>query len=77
MSSELMAEILKLSPEERIQLVGHIWDSLSPEQIPPSEAVIKEMERRVALYQANPERGIPWEKVKERAEQELSALSRK
>jgi len=78
MREELLAEILKLSPEERIQLVGDIWNSIPPEDHPPpSDALLKEIERRVARAEANPGSGIPWETAKAQLEKELEILTRK
>jgi putative addiction module component (TIGR02574 family) len=64
MSNDLLAEILKLSPSERIQLVDHIWASLSSTESPVSEEEIRELQQRVARTEANPERGIPWDAIK-------------
>jgi len=75
MYKEILSKVLKLTPAERIELVHDIWDSIRPEDYPPpSEATVKEIERRVALYEANPERGIPWETAKEQLEDELLSI---
>lgn len=57
----------RLPPKERIELMNLIWDSL-PDDVPfdPPEWHIRELERRVAEADANPEAGEPWEKVLER-----------
>jgi putative addiction module component (TIGR02574 family) len=61
----------RLSPEERIELIGLIWDSL-PDDAPysPPEWHIRELERRAASADANPGAAEPWEAV-------LARLSRK
>jgi putative addiction module component (TIGR02574 family) len=64
MSKDLLAEILKLTPSERIQLVDDIWASLSPADTPVREEEIEELHRRVARTEANPTRGIPWDAIK-------------
>jgi putative addiction module component (TIGR02574 family) len=64
MSKDLLAEILKLSPSERIQLVDHIWASLSPTDTPVRDEEIQELQQRVARTEANPARGIPWDAIK-------------
>jgi putative addiction module component (TIGR02574 family) len=64
MSRDLLAEILKLSPFERIQLVEDIWDSLAPEEIPVTKTQQEELDRRVAALEKDPDRGIPWKDVK-------------
>ena len=64
MSRDLLAEILKLSPSERIRLAGDIWDSLGPEDVPVTKAQEEELDRRMAALEEKPEQGIGWEDVK-------------
>lgn len=61
----------RLSPQERVELIGLIWDSL-PADAPftPPDWHIEELERRIAAADANPGAAEPWEDV-------LSRLSRK
>ena len=55
----------KLSRDERITLVQDIWDSIAAERPPQiSEARRRELERRAAEDDANPDDVIPWEVVK-------------
>ncbi len=61
----LMDEILRLSVEERIELLGDVWDWLAgdPEAIPVPEWHLRELERRLA----DPEpQYISWEELRER-----------
>ena len=59
--------IRDLSIEERIQLVGEIWDSIADEEETElTEAQIKEADRRMKLYRSDPSRSIPWDEVKKR-----------
>ena len=58
----------KLSIEERLELVGDIWDSIVEDGGPPFELTAEqqaEIERRVAAYQADPSIGMPWEQVRD------------
>ena len=61
-------ELLKLSVAERIQLVEDLWDSIAadPENVPLSEAQLKELRRRLAEHRTNPESAVPWEEVRRR-----------
>ena len=45
----LLAEILRLSPEERIDLLGDAWDATaaSPSDVPVPDWHLDEMERRL------------------------------
>ena len=68
MKSQSIAEYVKLSVPERIQLVEDIWDSIAavPEAIPLTEAQREELDRRLEAYHRNPDEGSPWEEIKER-----------
>ena len=62
-----LSTILELPPEERLQLVEAIWDSLVevPEAIPVSDAVREELDRRLEAYYADPKSARPWDEIKE------------
>jgi putative addiction module component (TIGR02574 family) len=65
----LMAELLQLSPEERIELAEELWDSVaaSPDSVLDlTEEQIAECERRLAEHDRDPARGRPWEEVRAR-----------
>ena len=55
-----------LSPADRFALAQALWDSvheaLANEPIAPE--VRTELERRAALADADPDRGVPWEQVR-------------
>jgi putative addiction module component (TIGR02574 family) len=61
----LLAEILKLPPRERIDLLGEAWDAVAarPEDVPIPEWHIRELERR--LSDPAP-RYVSWEEVRAR-----------
>jgi len=52
-------DIAKLSPEERLALLEQLWDSLSPEAIPMTDAQKAELDREGPI-------GIPWNEVLDR-----------
>lgn len=57
----------RMSPEDRLRLIGEIWDSLSPAgQLEIPESHREELDRRLAAADANPAAGSPWEEVKAR-----------
>jgi putative addiction module component (TIGR02574 family) len=65
----LLAELLKLSVAERIQLAEDLWDSVaaSPETISGLTATqLAEIERRLADHSCNPAAAIQWEEVRAR-----------
>ena len=57
----------KLPAEERLVLLQDIWDSLVDEQATPkvTEAQKRDLDRRIAELDANPENVLTWEQIKE------------
>jgi putative addiction module component (TIGR02574 family) len=50
-----------LTAQERIALIGRLWDSLDPAVAAPlSPALAAELDRREAEADADPDAGIPW-----------------
>ena len=50
-----------LTAEERIALIGRLWDSLDPVAAAPvSPALAAELERREKEADSDPDAGIPW-----------------
>ena len=52
-----------LSAEERIQLAEELWDSLEPTNLPVSEEIGAELDRRLERHREDPGRGRPAEDV--------------
>jgi putative addiction module component (TIGR02574 family) len=64
---ELWAELMELTPEERIELVEDLWDSIAQERLPPlTPEQMQEIERRDAGHSRDPSRASKWEDVKAR-----------
>ena len=59
-------DFAKLSIEQRITLIGEIWDSIGAEAgaFPLTSAQRQELDRRVEEYEKSPDAGVPWEEVK-------------
>ena len=61
----------RLSPRQRFELIGLIWDSLPTDtSFTPPDWHLRELERRIAAADAGPGAAEPWETV-------LARLSRK
>ena len=62
---ELVAEILALPVEERMELVEAIWDSISaiPEALPLTDWQKEELDRRLDELEADPDGGLTLEEV--------------
>ena len=65
--------IRDLSIEERIQLVGEIWDSIEEENevFELTDAQRDEIDRRLASLRANPDQVVSWEEIKARVQASL------
>lgn len=63
-----VADVLELTPTERVQLAEDIWDSVTevPEALPMTSAQKTELDRRLVAYRQNPTAGSPWSDVKSR-----------
>lgn len=57
----------RLDPQQRMELIGLIWDSL-PNDVPyaPPDWHLRELERRIAAADADPGAAEPWEAVRAR-----------
>ena len=59
-------DIAKLSAKERLELLEELWDSLSPEAIPMTDAQKEELDRRLDELDREGPVGIPWNEVLDR-----------
>jgi putative addiction module component (TIGR02574 family) len=69
MNRKLLAELLELTPAERIQLAEDLWDSVTAddENLPPlTEAQRAELDRRLAEHRRDPSTAVPWDEVRAR-----------
>jgi len=64
MSTLTHDEIARLTPEERLTLIGELWDSLDPEDVPVTPAQRAELERRFDSFEQDRSGGITWEQLK-------------
>lgn len=64
--SEILAELLKLDSEERLQIVEVLWDSIADEDLPLTDEQASMLQRRMDELENDPSIGIPWEDVKAR-----------
>jgi putative addiction module component (TIGR02574 family) len=68
MSSLPDFDFTKLTISERLDLISALWDSIpdSDKAFPVPDWHRRELERRLAEADANPDAAIPWEDVKKR-----------
>ena len=60
----LVARATSLSVDERLELIGAVWDSIDHEQRVASPAVATLIGERLAEADADPLVGRPWEEIK-------------
>ena len=72
MSPALDQEIARLSPQERLALIGELWDSLDSNDAPLTAAQNRELDRRLDMLDEERSLAVSWDVVKA----ELSALTR-
>ncbi len=72
MSPALNQEIARLSPPERLALIGELWDSLDRDDVPMTVAQDRELDRRLDMLDKERKHAISWEVVKA----DLGALTR-
>jgi putative addiction module component (TIGR02574 family) len=66
MVDRALLEQAKNSPvEERLAIIGELWDSIDHATRPVSAAVATLIDERMADAEANPLDGRPWEEVQE------------
>jgi putative addiction module component (TIGR02574 family) len=64
MNKALKDQILQLSPAERLELIGDLWNSLDEADVPLTPEQIEDLNRRLAEYHADPSSGRSWEEVR-------------
>jgi putative addiction module component (TIGR02574 family) len=57
-------EISRLSVDERLELIGQLWDSLEHEPLPLSTALQQELDRRLATLDQERSGGQSWEQLR-------------
>jgi putative addiction module component (TIGR02574 family) len=62
----LLAKVASLSPADRLELIGAVWDTLSPDDLPVTEAERALLDARLADMESNPDDQSPWREVKVR-----------
>ena len=62
----LLAKVTSLSPADRLELIGAVWDTLAPEDLPVTDAERALLDARLADMEGNPNDQSPWPDVKAR-----------
>lgn len=64
----LLAKVSSLSPADRLELIGVVWETLSPDDLPVTDAEIALLDARLADMEAHPDDQSPWPEVRARLE---------
>lgn len=65
---ERFPEVQRLSASEKLMFVSELWNDLeaNPSEVPVSQEVIAELDRRMEHFREHPEEFTTWDAVKER-----------
>lgn len=69
MNGDLLAEVLKLSPSDRLELIEALWNTLSEDDLPVTVEDCVLLDERLADLETNPGAQSSWPEVKARLEQ--------
>jgi putative addiction module component (TIGR02574 family) len=64
MESPNSDELARLSPEERLALIGQLWDSLRDTEVPLPEAQQAELARRLSSLDQDRTQALTWERLR-------------
>jgi putative addiction module component (TIGR02574 family) len=56
-------DITRLSPKERLDLIGELWDSLAPEDVRLTPAQDAELARRITTFETDAKAAVPWPEI--------------
>jgi putative addiction module component (TIGR02574 family) len=68
----LMAKVVNLSPADRLDLIGAVWDTLPHDDLPVTDAEKALLDARLADMERNPDDQSPWPEAKARTQQQLN-----
>jgi putative addiction module component (TIGR02574 family) len=63
------ARVDRLSPQERLALIGQLWDSLDDADLAVTAAQQAELERRLASLAEDRDAAVTWEKLRDELRQ--------
>ncbi|MDO9047035.1 MAG: addiction module protein [Methylobacter sp.] len=67
----LISQVKTLSVAERIELIGAVWETLSPDDVPVSEEEKVLLDTRLADMELNPGDQSLWSEVQARLKRQL------
>ena len=67
----LISQVRTLSVAERIELIGVVWETLSPGEVPVSAEEKVLLDARLADMEQNPDDQSPWSEIQARLKRQL------
>lgn len=61
--SDLMPELARLSPRQKLDLIEALWESLDDKNVPVTEAQRAELDRRIAGFEQDCEQSSSWDQL--------------
>lgn len=74
LDAALLPRAKTMSPADRLELIGAVWDTLPSADAPVTELVKALLDARLANVKNNPQDQSPWSEVKARLEQNCLGL---
>ena len=68
----LITRVKNLSAADRLELIGVVWETLSPAEVPITEAENTLLDARLADLEKNPDDQSPWSEIQARLRRLLS-----
>jgi putative addiction module component (TIGR02574 family) len=59
----LLTQAKQLTPADRLELIGELWQTLDHDELPVSDAERAMLDERLLDLTTNPESGRPWEEL--------------
>jgi putative addiction module component (TIGR02574 family) len=72
MSTLTSEDIARLSPSERLALIGDLWNSLSDAQSPATSAQLAEIGRRLESFEQDCVAAVTWEQLRSELHRRVS-----
>jgi putative addiction module component (TIGR02574 family) len=69
--ASLLSQVKTLSVGDRIELLGVVWETLTPEDAPVTDEEKQLLHSRLADFQNNPNDQSPWREVQARMRRRL------
>ena len=60
----LRDRVRQFTPEDRLELISELWESLDTDALPVTDAERELLEQRLAALRADPDTGRSWEAVR-------------